>query len=87
MVHVKGLEDPFCKEVYGLALRLANAFFLVRCMAWDIVVAKSRVHVIEGNNPWNRDIQEVYDRGLWSGVFAKEAARTIINGPPKSSWW
>ena len=56
-------------------------------MAWDIIVAKQGVYVIEGNNPWNVDVQEVYDKGLWSDIFAKEAGNAIQNGPAKSPWW
>lgn len=84
---LKGWKPPYYEEICELALRMSKTFFLVRCIAWDIVVAKSGVYVIEGNNPWNKNIQRVYDRGLWSGVFAEEAGRVIVNRPPKSPWW
>ncbi len=84
---LKGWKVPFYKEVCELALRLAKAFFMIRCVAWDIIVAKSGVYVIEGNNPWSSGIQAVYERGLWNGVFGEEAGRAIENGPSRSPWW
>ena len=59
---LKGLKAPFFKEVCELAVQLSRTFYLIRCVAWDIIVAKQGVYVIEGNNPWNVDVQEVYDK-------------------------
>jgi len=84
---LKGWKAPFYKDVCELALRLSKTFFLARCVGWDIVVSNSGLYVIEGNNPWSLKQQEVYYRGLWTGVFAKEAGRAIKNGPSKSPWW
>jgi len=84
---LKGWRPPFYNQVCELALRLAKTFFLVRCVAWDITVAKNGVYVIEGNNPWNKAIQRVYDKGLYSGAFGEEARKAIENGPSNSPWW
>lgn len=84
---LNGWKAPFYNDVCDLALKISKAFFFARCVAWDIIVAKSGVYVIEGNNPWNVGQQKVYYRGLWSGVFSREAAKAIENAPPKSPWW
>ena len=82
-----GWQAPFYKEVCEVGIKAAKAFFYVRCVAWDIIVAESGVYVIEGNNPWSVLQQEAYYRGLWQGVFGEEAGKAIKNGPVKSPWW
>lgn len=84
---LKGWKAPSYEEVCDLGLRLAKCFHFARCVAWDIVVADDGVFVIEGNNPFSKAQQEVYDQGLWQKTFAKEAARAIDRGPLESPWW
>lgn len=83
----KGWKAPFYEEVCDLGLKLAESFHFARCVAWDIIVAEDGIFVIEGNNPWSKAQQEVYDQGLWQNIFAEEAARAINRGPQKSPWW
>jgi len=84
---LKGWEPPQFVEVCDLALKAASAFPFLKCVAWDIAVAKEGVFLLEGNNPWNKDVQEVYDEGLWKDTFEREASLAIATGPSKSPWW
>lgn len=84
---LKGWKPPFFSEVCKLAIDAATKFFQVRCVAWDIIAADEGLFIIEGNNPWNKGIQEIYDRGLWQGIFREETERAIGRGPAKSPWW
>jgi hypothetical protein len=82
-----GWRVPFYGEACALALRAAEAFYFVKCVAWDIAVGGEGLSIIEGNNPWNYDIQMANERGLWQGAFEQEASRLFREGVPRSPWW
>jgi hypothetical protein len=82
-----GWKLPFFEDVQSLAVRVASEFSLVRCVAWDIAVSRQGLMVYEGNNPFNHDIQLVYDTGLWQGLFAAEAAIALKSARQLPPWW
>ena len=84
---LKGWQPPKFEEVADLALRAAAAFHFLKCIAWDIAVAREGVFLLEGNNPWSWRSQEDLDQGLWKGAFEREAKLAIAKGPSKSPWW
>ena len=82
-----GWKAPYYTEVCDLAFRLAIEFHPVRCVAWDVDVSNKGLMVYEGNNPWNMNIQDVNDRGLWQGNFAAQAGAAFRDGPENPPWW
>jgi hypothetical protein len=83
----KDWQVPLFHEAWDLALKSARAFYMVRCVAWDIIVSEKGARVIEGNNPWNVLQQDAYDRGLWQGVFAAESEVALKKVSVASPWW
>lgn len=82
-----GWELPFYQDVCDLAIYAATQLPMVRCIAWDIAVTNKGLVVFEGNNPWNKNIQQVYERGLWQGIFAEQGERALRDGPRLQPWW
>lgn len=85
-LRLSGWAPPRLEEVTALALKASSSFASVRCIAWDIAIGRQGLAIFEGNNPWNLDVQEVFDSGLWAGEFAREsvAAENAAARPP---WW
>lgn len=84
---LSGWYPPNFNEVCELAKKAACSFFQVKCIAWDIIVANEGIFVVEGNNPWNKGIQEVYNKGLWQGIFKEQVLKLQKLGPRKSPWF
>jgi len=88
-----GWEAPGYQEVIRLAEKTARTFSFVSCVAWDIVIGinsngEEQICLLEGNNPWNIGIQEVYDKGLWHGSFKDEVLKKSQDPDwGKSPWW